>query len=113
MQYPYTFEDLVPLDQRTDEEGWSHAIYRLPARKNWTFRRYINEDCKVYVDSVKPVIKVRVSLGVDETGIPTAVVIPFDETGNENRQGTIFLDGAVSFHSVLSRLGFAPSLSMS
>lgn len=113
MQYPYTFNDLVPLAQRTDEEGWSHAIYLLPAEKNWTFRRYIDEDCKVYVDSVQPVKKVRVSLGVDETRMPSAVVVPFDSTGKENNQGTLFLDGAVSYPSVLNRLGFAPTLPLS
>lgn len=110
MQYPYQVSELVPQSQRIDEEGSTHTVYNLPAPKTWQFRSYPDEADKSPVDSFHVVTKVRVSLCIDERGIPWAVVVPFDETDQETRKGTVFMEGVRTIVGVLDRLGFTPAL---
>ncbi|GAB3050508.1 hypothetical protein [Spirosoma pulveris] len=110
MQYPYQVSELVPLSNRVDAEGSTHTVYHLPAPRNGQFSSFPDEQCTVPVYSLQLITNVRVSLFIDETGIPTAVVVPFDEYNQENHKGSVFMDGVTSIVGVLDRLGFTSVL---
>lgn len=110
MQYPYQFNELVPVSTSIDDDGDVHAIYNLPAPKGWIFHRYI-EGIEVS-ESVHSVTKVRICILANEFSIPTAVVVPFDEQGQEVPLNSLHFDETASVIGIMYRMGYAPILSM-
>lgn len=103
----YSFLNLKPLRITVDEDGDTHAIYKLPQSVRWEFRFFHMEpELSWQEEHWVDTIRVCISTLDHPFTLPATIIVPLDNEGKESPFSSIVLHGVSSIAAAMKRLGF-------